>query len=72
MCRGVKYSEEQSMILQSMPNEQIVLGSKLFVSHSHNKLISFENIGFWPKIYLILYPSLENSTTQITITLHQG
>ena len=60
------------MILQSMPNEQIVLGSKLFVSHSHNKLISFENIGFWPKIYLILYPSLENSTTHITTTLHQG
>ena len=33
----------------------------------HNIIISFENIDFLgPKIYLILYPSLENSITHIT------
>ena len=31
-----------------------------------NSIIFFEDIDFWPKIYLILYPSLENSTTPIT------
>ena len=35
---------------------------------SQNTIISFWNIDFWPKIYLILYPSLENSKTYITIT----
>ena len=34
---------------------------------SIHKLISFENIHFWPKIYLILYSSPENSTTRSTI-----
>ena len=29
--------------------------------------ISFEDIDFWSKIFLILHPSLENSTTHITI-----
>ena len=28
--------------------------------------IFLEHIDFWPKIYLIVYPSLENSTTRIT------
>ena len=28
-----------------------------------------ENIDFWLKIYLIVYPSLENSTTHITIIM---
>ena len=32
-----------------------------------NTIISFEDIDFWPRIYLIWYPSLENSTTHITI-----
>ena len=32
-----------------------------------NTIISFENIEFWSKIYLIWYPSLENQTTHITI-----
>ena len=32
--------------------------------------ISFKDIDFWPKIYLILYHSFENSTTHITIMLH--
>ena len=31
--------------------------------------IQNQNIDFWPKLYLILYPSLENSTTHITITI---
>ena len=31
--------------------------------NSHNIIISFEDIIFWPKIYLIFHPSLENSKT---------
>ena len=34
---------------------------------SQNTIISFEGIDFWPRIFLILYPSIENSTTHITI-----
>ena len=37
----------------------------LFVN-SQNKIISFEEIYFWQETFLILYPSLENSTTHIT------
>ena len=33
-----------------------------------NTIISFEcYVDFWPKIYIILYPSLENLTTHIAI-----
>ena len=32
-----------------------------------NTIISFEQIDFWPKIHLVLYPFLENSTTRTTI-----
>ena len=32
-----------------------------------NRTISFEDIDFRPEIFLFLYPSLENSTTHITI-----
>ena len=35
--------------------------------NSQNKIFSFEDIGFWPKTFLILYPSLENLTTHIII-----
>ena len=35
--------------------------------NSQNNIISFEDIYFWPKTFLILYPSVENSTTHITI-----
>ena len=36
--------------------------------YSQNKIISFEDYWpYWPKICLILYPFLENSTTHITI-----
>ena len=35
--------------------------------HLKNEIIFFEDIDFWRKIFLILYPSLENSTTHITI-----
>ena len=31
------------------------------------KIISFEDSYFWPKIYLISYPSFQNSTTHITM-----
>ena len=34
---------------------------------SIHKLTSFEDIHFWPKVYLIFYPFLENSTTRTTI-----
>ena len=35
---------------------------------SWNTIISFEcYVDFWPKIYIILYPSLENLTTHIAI-----
>ena len=34
--------------------------------NSQNTIIYFEDIDFWPKIYLMLYPSLENSITHIT------
>ena len=37
--------------------------------NSQNTIISFEDIDLWPKIYLILYPSLENTTTHTTIIL---
>ena len=42
----VVLSSEQSMILQSVPKEQIVLGAKC-VSCSQNILIFFDDIGFW-------------------------
>ena len=35
-------------------------------ANTQNTKISFEDMDFWPKILLILYPSLENSTTHIT------
>ena len=35
--------------------------------NSQNTIISFEHVDFWPKIFLILYPSLGNLTTHITI-----
>ena len=35
--------------------------------YSQNVIASFENVDCWPKIYLILHPSLENLTTHITI-----
>ena len=35
--------------------------------NSQNAIISLEDIDFFPKIFLILYPSLENWTTRITI-----
>ena len=38
--------------------------------NSQSMIISFEDSDFWPKIYIILYPSLEESTTSNTITLH--
>ena len=31
-------------------------------------VVSFELVDFWPKIYLILYPSLGKLTTHIAIT----
>ena len=31
-------------------------------------IIFFDNIDFWPKIFQILYPSLENPTTHIAHT----
>ena len=34
---------------------------------SIHKIIPYEDIDFWPKIYLIFYPSFENLTTHITI-----
>ena len=34
---------------------------------SQNTIISFEDIDFWLKTFLILYPSFEKSTTHITI-----
>ena len=37
--------------------------------NSENTIISFEYIDFLPKISLILYPSLENTTTHTTIIL---
>ena len=36
-------------------------------SNSQNSMISFWHVDFEPKIFLILYPSLENSTTGIAI-----
>ena len=38
---------------------------------SQNTIISFWNIDFQSEIYLILYPSFENSTTEITLTKGQ-
>ena len=35
-------------------------------------LISFEYVDFWQKIYLILWPSLENLTTYIAIMKGTG
>ena len=31
-----------------------------YKTYSHNKIISFEYVNYWPKIYLILHPPLEN------------
>ena len=35
--------------------------------NSQNKIIFSEDIDFWSKKFLILYPFLENSTTHITL-----
>ena len=40
--------------------------------NSQNKIISFEDTDFWPKIYLFLYPSLENTTTHKYIPFYGG
>ena len=34
-----------------------------------NTTISFEDFDFWPKLYLDLYPSLENSKIHITYSI---
>ena len=36
-------------------------------TNSQNSIISFGYVDFWTKIFPILYPPLENSTTRITI-----
>ena len=41
------------------------LTTRHYINTGYNN--SFEDIDFWPKICLILYPFLENSTTIITI-----
>ena len=38
--------------------------------HKIQYIFSFEYVDFWPKIFLILYPSLGILTTQITIVCH--
>ena len=38
-----------------------------YSKNSKNTIISFWDNDFWPKTFLISYPSLENSTTHITI-----
>jgi hypothetical protein len=48
-------------------NDAQFLMTRHYVS-SQNTIISFEDIDFWPKIFLILYPSLKNSTIHIIIT----
>ena len=38
-----------------------------YVYKPQNTMISFVYVDFWPRTYLILYPSLENLTTGVTI-----
>ena len=40
---------------------------QLITVYSQNNMISMKYLDFWPKMYLILYPSLRNLTTHITI-----
>ena len=35
--------------------------------YAQNTMFSLEYVDFWPKLYLILYPFLENLTTDVTI-----
>ena len=40
--------------------------------YSQNTIPSFEYVDFWPKIYLILYPSFGDLTTHVTIMLKEA
>jgi hypothetical protein len=40
------------------------------VSNSQNFVISLKTVDFYQKTFLILYPSLENSTTSIAIFMN--
>ena len=37
--------------------------------NSKNTIFSFENVDFWPKIFLISCPFLESPTTHITMLI---
>ena len=49
------------------PREEYKIRKAGHYISSQNTTISFGNIDFLPKTYLILYPSHKNSTTHITI-----
>ena len=42
---------------------------RIGVVASYQKVPKFDTVDFLPKAFLIMYPSLENSTTGIAITL---
>ena len=41
-------------------------------SNSQNSIVSFKYVDSYPKIFLILYPLFENSTTRIAIPSNQS
>ena len=67
MKKSEKISVDLCLKNIDFESQKLVLFKTRNYLNSRNTTISFDYTEFLPKIYLILYPSLENSATLITI-----